>query len=317
MNLSPATKPTLYFIGVTTKSSSIMKVFPLWAKLLNIEYAQIIGIDLEIHADPKIYRDVVSFIKHDKNSLGALVTTHKLDLFSAAKDLFDYIDPHAELMSEVSCISKRGNTLNCHAKDPISSGLAIDAFLPSEHFSVSPKDLFSMGAGGSTIAITWHLLQKSRGENRPKRIFISNRTPERLEHIRKVHKILNVDIPIEYILAEKSQDNDVILSQLKSGSLVINATGLGKDAPGSPLSDKAVFPTGGIAWDLNYRGELIFLEQANRQKQSQNLQIENGWTYFIHGWTQVISEVFDVEIPLNSQVFESIEKIAAEVTGRS
>ena len=32
--LSPATAPTLYFFGVTTAKSSIMKVFPLWAKQL-------------------------------------------------------------------------------------------------------------------------------------------------------------------------------------------------------------------------------------------------------------------------------------------
>ena len=29
---------------------------------------------------------------------------------------------------------------------------------------------------------------------------------------------------------------------------------------------------------------------------SSDLQIENGWTYFIHGWTQVIAEVFHVDI---------------------
>ena len=36
MNLTPATEPTMYFIGVTTGASSIMKVFPEWAKALGI-----------------------------------------------------------------------------------------------------------------------------------------------------------------------------------------------------------------------------------------------------------------------------------------
>ena len=27
-----------------------------------------------------------------------------------------------------------------------------------------------------------------------------------------------------------------------------------------------------------------------------NLTIEDGWTYFIHGWTQVIAEVFHIDI---------------------
>jgi hypothetical protein len=41
---------------------------------------------------------------------------------------------------------------------------------------------------------------------------------------------------IDYILAPKQADNDAILNQLKPGSLVVNATGLGKDAPGSPIT---------------------------------------------------------------------------------
>ena len=34
LNYEKATKPTIYFIGVTTGSSSIMKVFPEWAQAL-------------------------------------------------------------------------------------------------------------------------------------------------------------------------------------------------------------------------------------------------------------------------------------------
>lgn len=43
--------PTMYFIGVTTGKSSIMTLFPHWAKILGID-AVIKGIDLPIHADP-------------------------------------------------------------------------------------------------------------------------------------------------------------------------------------------------------------------------------------------------------------------------
>ncbi|MGB3990266.1 MAG: hypothetical protein WBL32_06995, partial [Acetivibrionales bacterium] len=107
MNLpGKATQPTFYFIGVTTSKSSIMKVFPLWAKALGLKDAVIKGIDIEIHAKPEVYREVVQFIKDDELSLGALVTTHKIDLYNAAKDLFDYLDPYATMFSELSCISK-------------------------------------------------------------------------------------------------------------------------------------------------------------------------------------------------------------------
>ncbi|MEO1987269.1 MAG: shikimate dehydrogenase [Martelella sp.] len=316
IELKPATRPTFYFIGVTTGKSSIMKVFPKWARHLGID-ADISGIDLVPHDSVENYRAVVDFIKNDPLSLGALVTTHKLDLYAAASDMFDEIGPHARLMSETSCLSKRDGKLICDAKDPISSGLALDGFLPPDHFARTGAAVFSMGAGGSTIALTWHLMQRARGENRPSRIIVSNRSAARLDHIREIHEEIDTGVACEYHLAPEPAVNDAILAALPAGSLVINATGLGKDAPGSPLSDAAQFPQNGIVWELNYRGDLIFLDQANAERERKNLQIEDGWTYFIHGWTQVIAEVFDIEIPVSGPSFEEISRIAAEATGRS
>ena len=137
-----------------------------------------------------------------------------------------------------------------------------------------------------------------------------------LVHIREIHESLGCDIPIEYRLVETAQDNDDILASMAVGSVVINATGLGKDAPGSPLSDAANFPKNAIIWELNYRGDLVFLDQAKVAKAAQGLQIEDGWTYFIHGWTQVIAEVFSIEIPVAGDRFEAISRIATKVTKR-
>lgn len=99
-----------------------------------------------------------------------------------------------------------------------------------------------MGAGGSTIAITWHLMRQSRGKNVPGRIIVSNRSQHRLDEIKRIHVEVASDVPVEYILAPTAKDNDAVLSNLKPGSFIINATGLGKDAPGSPLSNAAIFP---------------------------------------------------------------------------
>jgi len=146
--------------------------------------------------------------------------------------MFDVIDPHAALMSETSCLSKRDGKLICHAKDPISSGLALDGFLPADHFARTGAEVLSMGAGGSTIALTWHLMQAARGANRPRRIVVTNRSAPRLDHIREIHAQIGSDIPCEYVVAETPEDNDRAMAGLAPGSLVINATGLGKDAPG-------------------------------------------------------------------------------------
>lgn len=317
MGYEPASKPTFYFVGVTTGKSSIMKVFPRWAEHLGLGDVAMRGVDFVPHDTPERYREMVAFLKSDPLSLGALVTTHKLDLYDACRDQFDEIDPLATMMAETSCLSKRDGKLICHAKDPISSGLSLDGFLPDNHFADTGAEVFSMGAGGSTIALTWHLMQTSRGKNRPTRIVVSNRSQPRLDHIRSIHEALNSDVPVEYVLAPKAEDNDAILASTKPGSLIINATGLGKDAPGSPLSDNARFPEKGIVWELNYRGDLVFLDQANAQSQERNLQVEDGWTYFIHGWTQVIAEVFDIAIPTSGPAFDEIAAIAAKATGRA
>jgi shikimate 5-dehydrogenase len=309
----PAVKPTIYFIGVTTSKSSIMKIFPLWAEYLGLRDTEIKGIDFPLHADPEAYREAVEFIKNDPLSAGALVTTHKIDLFASCRDMFDEIDPFAQLMGETSCVSKANGKLVCHAKDPISSGLALEGFLPKNHWAATGAEVFVMGAGGSAIAMTWYLTLSDavrETANRPSRIMVSNRSQPRLNEIRRIHAEFGVGVPIEYFLAPRQKDNDAILNRLKPSSLVVNATGLGKDAPGSPISHHGQFPERGIVWELNYRGELVFLDQAGAQQAERHLQIEDGWTYFIHGWTRVIAEVFHINIPVSGPIFDQLSDLA-------
>ena len=307
-----ADRPTMYFIGVTTHRSSIMRVFPRWAEYFGLGDVMIRGMNFRWHDEPENYRRAVAFIKHDPHSLGALVTTHKIDLLNACRDQFDGLDDYARLMGEISSISKNDGLLVGHAKDPISSGLALEAFLPERHWERTGAEALVMGAGGSAISVTWYMLQKRHGANRPTRIVVTNRSIPRLEEIERFHARLVPGIPLEYHHTPRPELADAILRGLRPGSLVINATGLGKDAPGSPLSDAAVWPRDGIAWDFNYRGDLLFLDQARRAKEARNLRIEDGWIYFVHGWTRVIAEVFHIDIPTSGPRFEELSRIAAD-----
>jgi len=314
-HLTPATVPTMYFIGVTTTQSSIMRVFPAWAEYLQLD-ATISGIDLPMGADPESYREVVRFIADDPLSLGALVTTHKLDIVSAARDLFTGFGDDARLLHEISSISKRGagpgrTELWGDAMDPITSGLALEAIVSDDYWSVSGGDLVLLGAGGSSLALTLYLHKRAlAGFEVPGRIVVTNRRAERLDEMRRIHESLGSTLAIEYV---QGGENDAVVSSAAPNSVIVNATGLGKDRPGSPITDAADFPPGAIAWDFNYRGDLVFLDQARVQS---HVTIEDGWVYFLHGWTRVIAEVFHIDIPTHGPGFEQISEIAKAATAK-
>ena len=102
-----------------------------------------------------------------------------------------------------------------------------------------------------------------------------------------------------------------LMAAMPDYSLVINATGMGKDTPGSPITNAGLVPQHGVAGEFNDRGELDFLHQALAQTASRSLTVEDGWLYFVHGWTQVIAQVLHVD--LTSELFNRLEAIAATV----
>jgi shikimate dehydrogenase len=303
--------PTFYFIGVTTTKSAIMKVFPLWTKEPGRPEVVIEGVDLKLNDTIEAYRQAVAQIKYDPNSLGALVTAHKINLYQAAHDLFEYLDPYAQVCGEVSSISKRDGVLEGHAKDPISAGLSLDAILGEDYFGRTGGEVLSFGPGGSTTAIALHLINKSNAKDRPRRFVVVGHTAHSLERLEQTLASQETDILFEYILNDDPQRNDAILEQMPPASIIINATGMGKDLPGSPITDQGIFPVKSIAWELNYRGELDFMHQAQAQSETRQVRVEDGWLYFLHGWTQVIGQVYHQEIV--GDRFKRLASIAGEI----
>lgn len=304
-------RPTFYFIGVTTGKSAMMRLFPLWAQELGRPEVRIKGVDLKLHDEPRAYRQAVAQIKYDPLSLGGLVTTHKIDLLTAARDMFDYLDPYALLCDEVSSISKRDGRLEGHARDPISSGLSLDALVGEGYFARTGGEVVCFGAGGSAVATALHLINKPNAADRPTRFIVVNRSQGRLDSLREMVVGLRTDISFEYICNQDPEGNDAIMGALPPGSIVINATGMGKDRPGSPITDAGIFPLAGIAWEFNYRGELDFLHQALAQQAARELRVEDGWLYFLHGWTQVIAQVF--HISLDGALFSRLAGVAESI----
>ncbi len=175
---------------------------------------------------------------------------------------------------EISSIYKDGDKYCCEAKDPITCGMAMEEFVPANYWKEHPEaGVMIMGAGGSCISMCSCYMRNSGKGNDPKNIVVANRSTPRLEECRKINETFYPNtIPAEYFLTpDPGQNDDVMEKEMGEGSLIINATGLGKDRPGSPLTDAAQFPKKAIVWEINYRGELTFMHQAEDTGEKENL----------------------------------------------
>ena len=301
-------KAKLVFIGVATGGSSIMRIFPKWSELLGLN-CEIVGVDLPLRAPADRYRTVLGGIIADPTAKGALITAHKIDMLRACRDKIDELDHYARICDEVSCIIKRGGKLLGFAKDPISSAPALGHFVPRGHWREGARAALCLGAGGAAVAISVCMARAANDNGQPSRFLLTDIAPTRLDSIRRVHQRLATPLQFEYHLCTSAADNDRLLRELAPGSLVINATGLGKDLPGSPLTPAAQFPRDGLVWELNYRGARDFMRQALAQAAALNLRVEDGWRYFLHGWSEVIAEVFDLE--LDGETFAKLSESAS------
>jgi hypothetical protein len=53
------------------------------------------------------------------------------------------------------------------------------------------------------------------------------------------------------------------------------------------------------------------MHQARRQAESRGVKVEDGWIYFVHGWSQVVAEVFHLN--LTPEKFVELDKAAASI----
>jgi len=271
----------MYFIGVTTARSSIQSIFPHWAPLAGIKDAALVGIDIPLDAAPKQYRAAVETIRQDPDACGALVTTHKVGIFEHAADLFTEFDSDARRLGEVSCIVKRGAQLTGLAMDTVAGPLALQAL------NWRGPGALILGAGGAGLALAVSI---------PGHVILTDISAARLEKVRHL-----TSARCEQVASP--EDNDNLLTAMPPGSLIVNATGMGKDRPGAPITPQARFPPDALAWDLNYRGQLLFLDYAR----AQGVRAANGREYFLHGWTQIMARVFGFD--LTPELFRSMRQL--------
>jgi shikimate dehydrogenase len=292
---------TITFLGVTTAQSAIMRLFPLWRELLGLgDDVALVGRDLPLGAAPERYSAFVAAMRADPTQIGAVITSHKVGVYQAAADLFDELDGKARLCEEISCIASQDGRLSGWATDPLSIGQAHDDLLGAEYFAQRSADALCLGAGGAGLALALHYLS-CQVDGAPRHFVLVDRRLEPLERARALHVRLGSHLELECIHSDDPQTNGALVARLAPGSVVINATGMGKDLPGSPLPMSARFPTGGIVWDLNYRGERPFLAQARAQEDELGLRIEDGWRCFLLGWAIPLARILQRQFTPDEQ----------------
>lgn len=267
----------IMFVGVTTGSSLIHRAMPIWQPLLGSS-CDLRGVDIPVGSDSDRYTELLDELTRDSSVAGAAITTHKVRVFQTCRGRFASLDPLALACEEINAVRRTADGLHGWARDPVSVGRVVDRIWPDTEGQV-----VCLGAGGTGLALAHHLLI-----SRPAVQFVcadpNRAAADRLTRQAQHGAIAHVgDGPW-----------DELIGAAAPGSLIVNATGMGKDRAGSPITSSARFPPRAVVWELNYRGELEFLNQGLLQAASSQLQVHDGWQLFCHGWAAALSTVLDL-----------------------
>jgi shikimate 5-dehydrogenase len=266
------------FVGVTTGSSLARQALACWQPLLGLRCG-LRGIDVALDADDSAYVDLLDGLRRDRSVLGAVITVHKLRMFEVGRSRFDGLDRLALACEEVNAIRRhRDGALQGWARDPVSVGRVVDRIWPR-----SDGDVICLGAGGTAVALAHHLFATRPGV----RFECADRAADAVGRVARI-----AGQPVRAHVGSGPWDH--LMAHAPDGSLVVNATGMGKDRPGSPITEQVSFPRSSVVWELNYRGDLGFLRQARRQAEPRLLDVHDGWELFCHGWAAALSVVLDL-----------------------
>ena len=176
------------------------------------------------------------------------------------------------------------------------------------------EQLLLLGAGGSSLALTLYLHgARWPGGRCRRRLVVTNRREPRLEEMREIHAEIGFQIPIDYRAGpDPGHQRRGGRGGLRPGSVVVNATGLGKDRPGLTTDRRRRFPTGRSPGTSTTAATWSSSTRPSVQAVRPGLQVEDGWVYFIHGWTRVIAEVFHIDIPTSGPEFDQLSQIALD-----
>ena len=212
-----------------------------------------------------------------------VVTAHKAGLYEETAAELDELDELAVLCREVSVVRRDGDRL-VGVADRAEIGRAgarrhrLAVPLGGDRRRAAPFRRRGHGDGFARAPLCAGRSGRAGG--------LVDVRPERAASLRDSLALWRPGLKVR---TRSPEEAVAVLRGLPPGSLIVNATGLGKDGPGSPVPLPAVWPAGAVVWDLNYRGELTFLEDARRA----GLEAHDGWRLFLHGWSEALGCLLD------------------------
>ncbi|TDC40104.1 shikimate dehydrogenase [Micromonospora sp. 15K316] len=303
--------PLILFVGIDTGGSGVHAVFDRWAAVLGQPWT-LRGVDLPPDTPEATYRRLVQVMRDNPAVRGAVVTAHKLRLYRACAADVGGADPLVDLTHEVNALATADGGVTGYARDPVALGHVLPALLPPARAGGhAGLNVLCLGAGGAATALllTLHLGATDRDGARldaPAHVTFTDTRPEALTELRRVADRARIDASrVSYVTVGSAWESDALLAGLPTPALVVNATGLGKDSPGSPLTEKAPLGPAQVAWDLNYRGDLTFLRQAAEA----GAHAVDGWDYFVAGWAAALTAI--AGIPLTGDLLTRLADAAA------
>lgn len=274
------------FVGTDSQRSRAPATVPRWSRLLGYPL-DVRPVDVAPGAGSDVYRGIVDELAADPQAAGAVITAHKVAMYTAVADRCAYVSPDATRLEECNVLAARPSGMAAHATDVSSVGAEVDRIWPP-----TSAPVVCFGAGGSAAALCLHLLSR---QSPPQRIMVCERDHDRAAAFARLFPPETLPDGVALCLEAGDATWDKTLVSLPAGALVINATGLGKTDQQSPLSSDAVFPEGATIWDLNYRGPLPFLASARAQSVPLGLRIYDGWPLFTAGWLAALTALLDIE----------------------
>jgi shikimate dehydrogenase len=306
-------QPLITFLGVSTSGSLAHDAFPHWAEILSVNWA-LRGVDLPVRSPHRTYRTWLENLRDNPAVVGAVITAHKLSAYDAGTKLFVARDLYSALAHEVNAVSSEPGGLSGFARDPLSLSHLLPTLVADP-----PRRVICFGAGGAATALLLAcltLVASSEAGGRlepqpdpPDLVFVDvdESALHALGEVARSCAVPGISVRLQ-LLSANSPAVVRALDAAAPGDLVVNATGLGKERPGSPVT--GALPPGVVAWDLNYRGPLSFLCEARRA----GAVPVDGWEYFVAGWAGALTAI--ASVPLTADLLARFGAAAAHLRPR-